>query len=682
MFRYKAFVSYSHDDERFAARLHEQLEKYRIPKRLVQGQGMSGNRLGTIFRDRDELSSAVSLTGVIRTALADSEYLIVVCSPSAAASRWVDEEVKAFQEVRGREHILLIIAAGDPLDATQECFPEIIRETEDEPLAADARETGDGPRRALLKLIAGLLGVEFDELKQRESLRRRNRLVVTTSAAAIILTTSALLFTQAQRAEQEAADQRAQATALVGYLVDDLEERLVNYEEVGELDARLSQALNYFATVNPADMDVDTLKKYRTAIRGVGMVRIRQGKLEDALETFKRAAVVGETLVERQGDDAENWYELAQNTYYIGEAYWEMQNLPAAAEKIEQSQIYGQRAAALSPERFAYQLEVVFGFNNIGAVNTRLKRYDAATKALTAALDMIAELRERFDGYELDLLNQEVESVSWLSEIAPTTGKFADAFRWHAQELELRERLIEETNNTQHRARLADALGYFAKTLTAVGRTQEALQALERKTEISRRLIRNDPDNVFWQMRLHLGETLLAIEVNTIGDRPRAFALLTRAEAGLRELVQDERYTKITTYHLLYIDTNRAYFNLSSDPNLALSLADWVMTNLRDTVADAPVNPTAMGYYLRALLVRSAAERALGRETHLDDIEHAITLIDAHGAPESSVYDATSKALLLLAIDRAEAQPLVERLAKIGYESLFYLDMKQRLGTT
>ncbi len=43
-------------------------------------------RLNPIFRDREDLSSAADLTSQIKEELAESETLIVVCSPAAASS--------------------------------------------------------------------------------------------------------------------------------------------------------------------------------------------------------------------------------------------------------------------------------------------------------------------------------------------------------------------------------------------------------------------------------------------------------------------------------------------------------------------------------------------------------------------------------------------------------------------
>jgi hypothetical protein len=51
--KYKAFISYSHQDERFASWLHHALETYRIPKHLISDNSVSA--LSPIFRDQDEL---------------------------------------------------------------------------------------------------------------------------------------------------------------------------------------------------------------------------------------------------------------------------------------------------------------------------------------------------------------------------------------------------------------------------------------------------------------------------------------------------------------------------------------------------------------------------------------------------------------------------------------------------
>jgi hypothetical protein len=109
-FQYKAFISYSHQDERWAKWLHEALESYRISRRLRGGE--IPEKLYPVFRDRDELSSAANLNENVRTALQNSESLIVICSQASAKSRWVNEEIRIFHSLKGGDRIFTMIVAG------------------------------------------------------------------------------------------------------------------------------------------------------------------------------------------------------------------------------------------------------------------------------------------------------------------------------------------------------------------------------------------------------------------------------------------------------------------------------------------------------------------------------------------------------------------------------------------
>jgi hypothetical protein len=189
--KYWAFISYSHADARWGDWLHKKLETYRVPLSLVGKSSRDGRvprRLFPIFRDREELPVSSDLGANLKNSLERSRYLIVICSPSAARSHWVNEEVRHFKSQKGEDRLLCLIVGGEP-NATEkadsnsmECFPEAVRHqvrangeigTERmEPIAADARPGGDGAKRAQLKLVAGLLGINFDELWRRERRRR------------------------------------------------------------------------------------------------------------------------------------------------------------------------------------------------------------------------------------------------------------------------------------------------------------------------------------------------------------------------------------------------------------------------------------------------------------------------------------------------------------------------------
>jgi tetratricopeptide (TPR) repeat protein len=245
-FKYRAFLSYSHRDAKWGTWLHKALESYRPPKELIgktTDHGPVPKRLAPVFRDREELASATDLGSVLNEALRQSVCQVVICSPSAARSRWVNEEILAFKRL-GREHRIFCFIVGgepnasdDPARAQEECFPPALRyrlgedgnlsTTRTEPIAADARADKDGRSNAKLKLIAGLLNVGFDALRRREQQRRQRRLLAIASGATagMVLTSglaTAALIARATAQRQTALAKREAETArqTTAFLVD------------------------------------------------------------------------------------------------------------------------------------------------------------------------------------------------------------------------------------------------------------------------------------------------------------------------------------------------------------------------------------------------------------------------------------------------------------------------------
>lgn len=231
-FKYWAFISYSHRDRKWCDWLHKGLESYRVPKRLIgrsSREGVVPARIFPVFRDREELPTSADLGEMIEQALAQSRYLIVICSSNAAQSQWVNAEIVHFKKIGRANRVLCIIVDGEP-NATDkpdcpdpECFPQAVRfEVDDsgamtdrrtEPIAADARPQGDGRADARLKVIAGILGVGFDELKQRELQRKQKRMLAITGTSLLIAIVTIGLAIIAFIARNEAEFQRGQAQA-------------------------------------------------------------------------------------------------------------------------------------------------------------------------------------------------------------------------------------------------------------------------------------------------------------------------------------------------------------------------------------------------------------------------------------------------------------------------------------
>ncbi|HSV64261.1 MAG TPA: TIR domain-containing protein, partial [Chthoniobacterales bacterium] len=225
--KYWAFLSYSHTDRQWGDWLHKALETYRVPRRLIGKESRDGKipaRVFPVFRDREELPVSADLSSNIEEALRESRYLIVVCSPRSAQSRWVGQEIETFKKLGREDRILALIVDGEPnasdgkdgFKPEDECFHEALRyrwseqgeatATRSEPIAADAREGKDGKNNAKLKLLAGLLGVNYDDLKQRDNERRIRRLRFVVAVALLLVSgfgaLSAYAWWQKQAAQQ------------------------------------------------------------------------------------------------------------------------------------------------------------------------------------------------------------------------------------------------------------------------------------------------------------------------------------------------------------------------------------------------------------------------------------------------------------------------------------------------
>ncbi|MGB9407471.1 MAG: TIR domain-containing protein, partial [Terracidiphilus sp.] len=236
-FKYWAFISYSHADKKWGDWLLSALETFKVPKPLAGAESRSGEalprRIFPIFRDREELPTSSDLGSMITQALQQSRCLIVICSPRAAKSHWVNQEILDFKRLGGAERILALIVDGEPnaadgkpgFSVEAECFPEAMKyalgadgtldkNQPTEPIAADARPGMDGRTNAKLKLVAGILGINYDDLKRREERRRRRqqRIVVTVSTALVLSFASlaAVAFWQRSIAKKETVEANTQ----------------------------------------------------------------------------------------------------------------------------------------------------------------------------------------------------------------------------------------------------------------------------------------------------------------------------------------------------------------------------------------------------------------------------------------------------------------------------------------
>ena len=101
-----AFISYSRDESsKLAIALQGRLERFAKPWYRL--------RAIRVFRDDTNLSANPDLRGTIEAELARSSWFILLASPKAAQSQWVESEIQWWLDHRSVEHIMLVQAAGE-----------------------------------------------------------------------------------------------------------------------------------------------------------------------------------------------------------------------------------------------------------------------------------------------------------------------------------------------------------------------------------------------------------------------------------------------------------------------------------------------------------------------------------------------------------------------------------------
>jgi tetratricopeptide (TPR) repeat protein len=316
--KYVAFLSYSHRDAKWGSWLHKALESYHPPKQLVgtvTARGPVPKRVSPVFRDREELASATDLGTLLREALRLSACQIVICSPSSARSKWVNEEILSFKRLGREDRIFCLIVDGEPYASgmpgreDEECFPPALRfklgpdgelsSVPTEPIAADARPGKDGRNNAKLKLIAGLLGVGFDALRQREQHRRQRQLfaiasgaiagmVLTSGLAAAALIARAAAQRQTVIARREAETAKRTTDFLVGLfrVSDPSEARGSSYTAREMLDKGAASVETQLAT--QPQIQATLLDSLGQAYTGLGLYDKAEPLLESSVAKRKR----------------------------------------------------------------------------------------------------------------------------------------------------------------------------------------------------------------------------------------------------------------------------------------------------------------------------------------------------------------------------------------------------------
>jgi tetratricopeptide (TPR) repeat protein len=499
---YRGFLSYSHRDGGAASKLHRQLETYRLPKHLTT-DGLAPERLSPIFRDREELSAGTDLSAQVQEALAGSDALIILCSPDAKASKWVNKEIETFRALHPDRPLLAAIISGDP----ETSFPDALTQSGIEPIAADFRPGKDGWRLGRLKLVAGLAGVPLDALVQRDAQRQMRRVTAITVGSLIAVVVLAILLAAAMQARAEAVRQRQQAEGLVEYMLTDLRDRLRGVGRLDVMTAVNERAMGYYASQGSlAALPPESLERRARILHAMGEDDEKRGSLDLALNKFSEAHRTTAAILAKRPKDPEAIFAHAQSEYWVGEVAWRKNDRAKTTGHWQNYLTQAKALAQVEPRRVRSNMELGYAHGNLCDLFQR-DAFDLE-KALAACLKSLQ--------YEGEAVQKEPSNQTNIRELANRHGWTADVYLAkkslalalieREKEMALISNLLRlDPNNADDKQRLIWSQIGSAAVLSESGRSRDAAQLLQiARTELERLLESDRSDSTLLSLKTRI----------------------------------------------------------------------------------------------------------------------------------------------------------------------------------
>lgn len=499
--RFSAFLSYSHADAAAVRKLHAQLESYRLPKELgeVSSLNQIDRRLGQVFRDREDLSAAESLSDAVTAALDQSEVLVVVCSPDAKASRWVNQEIAYFRANRPGKPILAAVVRGEPSEA----LPDALTQGGAEPLAADLRKQGDGWKQGFLKVVSGIAGVPLDALIQRDSQRQTRRVMAVTGVSVLAALVMAIMTTVAIQARNEAQFQQAEAEGLVAYMLTDLRDDLRKVGSIDTMAGVSERALQYYEGQEELGaLSKDSLLRRSAALHGLGedMLAHVDGNIEQVLGLFEEAYRTTGQLYSRTPEDADTVFNHAQSAFWVGRTHYSRKDWPKTERYLSEYAKLAEEFAAVSDDAEAAELERGYALGNLCSL--ALHRTDKPVSALgicRKATDIVEGMAKAKPD-DADLQSAWANRLGWLGDALKRDGNTETALETYQQQHAILEAIQrDDPDNATRIDQLMRAKMTLAEAQTEAGQRGAGSSMRAEALALANAMVRKDPQNARWQ---------------------------------------------------------------------------------------------------------------------------------------------------------------------------------------
>lgn len=537
---YDGFISYSHlRDKPIATALQSAVQKL--------GKPWYRRRALRIFRDDTSLSATPSLWPAIQRALGQSRYFILLASPEAATSKWVNKEVAFWLEHNSVEKLLIGVTDGelhwddgarDFIWHRTTALPPVLRgHLSDEPRWIDLRPYRNGASlrndrfvKICADFAATIRGLPKEDLLSEEVRQQRRALTLTGSAACLLLLLAGAVvwkWNDAVEAERRAVMQRDRAektlaatTGMANDLVMDVAVKIRNrlgipVYLVRDILTRSRDLLDKL--LEAGEMSPDLRHGIAVAMRELATTSLIQGDVSTALEVAEHSRDVMLGLLAENKENRQWLRELSLSYNRIGEALSRTERRTDALKAFQLAFDLRRQLADLEQENPEAQRDLAVSYERVGNELFAAGATDEATESYRSAMvirqRLMADSPEKKDwARDLSVSYEKMGDVSFVLE------DFNAALDHYTTSLEIRKSLVRADQTGA--AALRDLAISFAKigdVRMKLGQHELAVATYKDSLTIRDQLANTDPGNVGWQTDL----IVLLIKLGDSGNDPR-----------------------------------------------------------------------------------------------------------------------------------------------------------------
>jgi DNA-binding winged helix-turn-helix (wHTH) protein/tetratricopeptide (TPR) repeat protein/energy-coupling factor transporter ATP-binding protein EcfA2 len=449
------------------------------------------------------------------------------------------------------------------------------------------------------------------------------------SAIAVLLTlaaTSMLLSVFATRKSIESAKRKDIAQDFIGFMLNDVNSAI---DPTGDLvlPERISKkALSHYQSIEYGQMDEGDLANFASALRGLGIVRLSQGKIDESMALFNKSAdtVLRSLHINPKSEAA--LYEDCQSHYWIGYIHYIKNDFKKAKTEWNRYLSSAESLRSISPKNPDWILEESYALNNLGALSFRIGDMESAALFFRKDIEkkqVAISINPNSFRYRMEY----ADSRSWMSSSVESNGKIKEAgLEYDDQLSELKRLSIKEIHYDKWKFRIARLLQLKATNSIMNGDLVRAAQEIDESIEILSSLVTKNDSQSDWQHSLVRGHVIRA-EIDMIRQNlPSTQSHLAAATQAIGRANAETTLTPPWKRLRHYIRFMSAIHRTEGPDITTAKLASEDMKSLLE---DEPSTEIAMDYARMKITLSQTYSMTRDTRRSLSAAEDAITALKA-----------------------------------------------------